>query len=554
MVCGGVQSALRLLLSLTSRGLARRTSSLFSRESFAVKLAKRQTHPLSCFVSRLLSNLFRSNIAFGIGAMSRVCWIVVLIACWMSPNEASSQQPTFYDVLNRLEEHRGGLLSYVARVTLVNFSTRNYGPPVGEFRAISVREIGVVEDCTRDRMLQCSSSYSGESSRQEPTFVILRDGNRFWRSRASRLAPVERKSASELLDPQIIGLGLCAEINRHFSFEEVLGNYKRWPRLEVIPAKQDGDEVSYGLTSFDLAQGCSPLRTGVSGAVSVKSVNKKTDAGIWLPEHAFYDCNGPSGIYIHVDWLAVNTPVAPSAFEPETVARLCGLQYADGAAISTELETNWIQPPKTGTPPESPVDRWDALQSCYRNVFQQLFDSSVKSELNLTQEQEQLLTNLLNENRPDYPGFDLLGRDQASVESFFQSLRNRLKRSDQQFKEQVLEILLPEQVDMLIGRYIVINGIRAFANRAVQDRLKMTDENRDAFKKRLAKQRQLAMQLWANTIAYEAQDTSLSQLDLRATATLPAIRGFLSPEQVEQVARLTKRVPERTYQRLSFGF
>ncbi len=94
------------------------------------------------------------------------------------------------------------------------------------------------------------------------------------------------------------------------------------------------------------------MRTGVSGAVSVKSLNTKTVAGIWLPEHAFYDCNGPNGMYIHVDWLAVNSPIAPSVFEPEIVARLCGLQYAENAASSTKPQANWIQPPKTGTPPD----------------------------------------------------------------------------------------------------------------------------------------------------------------------------------------------------------
>ncbi len=43
-----------------------------------------------------------------IGAMSRVCWVVVFIACLTRPNEARAQQPTFHGVLDRLEEHRAG--------------------------------------------------------------------------------------------------------------------------------------------------------------------------------------------------------------------------------------------------------------------------------------------------------------------------------------------------------------------------------------------------------------------------------------------------------------
>lgn len=185
---------------------------------------------------------------------------VFCIALVLVSSSRACAQESFNDVLDRLEQHRSGIQSYVARVTIARYSTMDYGPPVGEFRGFSILEIGIVADCSRDLMLECTSGYSGEASQHIPSTVVLRRGKQFWKSQGSRLQTAGRDSVEKLMDPRVVGLGFCAEINRYFSFEEVLGNYKKWRTFETTPAGRDGELANFGMTSFNLAQGCSPVR------------------------------------------------------------------------------------------------------------------------------------------------------------------------------------------------------------------------------------------------------------------------------------------------------
>lgn len=466
----------------------------------------------------------------------------------------ASAQESLPDILNRLEQHRSGIQSYVARVTIVRYSTMDYGPPVGEFRGFSIREIGAVADHSRDLMFECTSDYSGEASKSEPSFVVLRRGNQFWRSRGSRLVTAERDSVDKLMDPRVVGLGFCAEINRYSSFEEVLGNYRNWPAGRSTPAGQNGELANIGLLTFNLSQGYSPVRTGAAGAVTVRCQNTKTDTGIWLPEHAFYECSGSNGMYIHVEWLSINKPISPTIFTPTTVAKLCGLEFENRTPNEPATIKGLGSPSKAGKSSLSPLDRWGGLEACSRNVYQQMWLSRSNQLGPVSEEQTKLAEEILDENRTDYPTFNLLIKTTDSVESFSRSLSARLRKSDLVLDQKFRELLLPKQRDLLFGRYIVVNGLRAFANRAIQDRIGMTEAQQTATMQRLDKQRLQSRQLWSNSLAYEKLDPTLAQMDLRASAKLPAIRDVLSAEQIKIVEEMTGLVLSQPHQRLSFNF
>ncbi|HBE66937.1 MAG TPA: hypothetical protein DDW52_02180 [Planctomycetaceae bacterium] len=476
------------------------------------------------------------------------CLILLLSCChvaWLAPRSVA--QESFADALDALEEHRSGLLSYVARITIARYSVSKIPRMVGH-RGFSVAQVHVATDKTRGVMVQTKSTYGLENSYLRP-LVFLKHPGRFWMSAGRQFNEVGRDQVDQMLDPEVVGIGVCGEINRYFSFEEVLGGYRDWPERFV---ESDGDVVRFNNVWIDRSKGGSVLHTQIGKMVSVDTSYVKTEAGIWLPQHAFYDCNGDRGMFIYIDWLSVNKPISANVFHPGYVAGWCGLDFEEGAIVPEDRQ--WMRPPKAQEEPSTPVDSWREIANSYRPIFQQLWINVPLPQIPLRPEAQEAAETFLNENRIDFPDFELLAKDTDSVKSYFKILAARMKQSDKKYREAVEEILTPSQADVLYGRFIVINGLDAFANRAIQARIGMTDEQIGAFTDRRARQRQLAKNLWCNTVAYEKEHPTMPQLDMRSSATLPAIRDFLTKQQVDLVAELTALAPIRTPQRLSFGF
>ncbi|GAB5403493.1 MAG: hypothetical protein Aurels2KO_17240 [Aureliella sp.] len=453
----------------------------------------------------------------------------------LSPKSCAHGQESLRDQLDHLKEHRSGLQTYVAKITIASYSTNDYGPPVGIHRGFLIREIGVVADKTQDSVLSCSTSYSAESSPITPSKIILRQGDKFWVTSGRKFASVERSRADSLLEPDIIGLGFCAEIGRFTSFEKLVsGN---------IGAK----------LTLDKRRGYSPIQTGLNGYVSVRCEPTLTKEGLWLPQRAFYECNSDNGMYIHVEWLAINRPVSPLLLQPATIARLSGYEFQGTAApaVSTKEIAKISVPANVSR--ESLRQSWGMLGTSYRDIYQQAWLSSQLGTLGIAGEAE-AAHNFLNSHRIDFPDFNLLVKDTESVETYFASLAQRLAEANTVYRRAFQNNLSPEQHDAFIALYIRRNGLEAFANRAVQEHFTVSEEQVEALEKLLGERRAIARQNWADTSAYSEKDPNLSGLDFRAEATLSDTRIFLNAEQRWLLASLLSRAPKRVYQRLSLGF
>lgn len=136
---------------------------------------------------------------------------------------------TLGDVVSRFEEHRAQLLSYAAHVQVVEYSEDKYDDEV--YRTVGLLDFEVLADLTRDSYLITRNSYrlSPQPRNIDGTRIFLKNGPRVFIGENREI--VEKASFSDwdgFFDPQVLGMGFCAELGRFYEFEQVIGNYRRW--------------------------------------------------------------------------------------------------------------------------------------------------------------------------------------------------------------------------------------------------------------------------------------------------------------------------------------
>lgn len=266
----------------------------------------------------------------------KTIWLSLLLYC-VFPRLATSQtlgELTFRDVVSRFEEHRAQLLSYAAQVEFALYSEDTFDDYV--HRSVSLRRFDVLADLTRDSYLMTRNTYRffAEPKTADTSKILLKNGPRVFIGERSGL--VEKNLISDLdgfFDPQVIGVGFCAELRRFYEFEQVIGNYRNWRSDDWEADPADG-LVTFGKKlangsyreryCFSESQGYSPvLLENKDFGLKVQCTYIQLD-GIWLPRICRYECDASRGMVVTIDWIAVNKPLSRELFEIETVRELLG--------------------------------------------------------------------------------------------------------------------------------------------------------------------------------------------------------------------------------------
>lgn len=272
--------------------------------------------------------------------MFRVLGVLAALLAFAPVLSARAQDvtvQTFGEALARFEEHRGQLLSYIAKVDVVEYGTES---AVGEtWRFLDRRSYEVVADITRDSifMTRNSSPAYANSSTTNYSSLLLKHGPQFYLASAGTLSKKNlMRDGAGFLDPQVIGLGFCAETRRFIEFDMVIANYRSWPTANWELQRKDGDLVftsggngeAFGKkVVFSSRQGFAPtlleIREGVGVRVNCRYVERD---GVWLPSVAKYECGGSRNMIMTVDWCEINCAISEELFTPAKIAELSGLK------------------------------------------------------------------------------------------------------------------------------------------------------------------------------------------------------------------------------------
>ena len=104
---------------------------------------------------------------------------------------------------------------------------------------------------------------------------------------------------------------------------------------------------------------------------------------------------------------------------------------------------------------------------------------AVKTELEVSPDQEEALVKLEEMNRPERPNVDFRNMSEEERSEFFAKMRTQQEERTAKMKEQLEEVLFPEQIERLEQIAIQIQGVGALRNKDVAAKLNITEEQRE---------------------------------------------------------------------------
>ena len=100
---------------------------------------------------------------------------------------------------------------------------------------------------------------------------------------------------------------------------------------------------------------------------------------------------------------------------------------------------------------------------------------AVRTELEISPDQEEALTKMQEQGRPERPNADFRNMSEEERTEFFTKMRKQAEERNTKMKEQLEEVLFPEQLERLQEINIQLQGIAALRNADVAKELKITD-------------------------------------------------------------------------------
>ena len=100
---------------------------------------------------------------------------------------------------------------------------------------------------------------------------------------------------------------------------------------------------------------------------------------------------------------------------------------------------------------------------------------AVRTELEISPDQEEALTKMQEQGRPERPNADFRTMSEEERTEFFTKMRKQAEERNTKMKEQLEEVLFPEQLERLQEINIQLQGIAALRNADVAKELKITD-------------------------------------------------------------------------------
>lgn len=102
----------------------------------------------------------------------------------------------------------------------------------------------------------------------------------------------------------------------------------------------------------------------------------------------------------------------------------------------------------------------------------------VQTELQIDPDQKAALAKLREQARPERPNLDFGSMTEDERREAFEKMQKQREQRNAELKEQLIEVLLPEQMERLEQIVLQVQGVRALANDEVAGRLGMTDEQK----------------------------------------------------------------------------
>ena len=100
---------------------------------------------------------------------------------------------------------------------------------------------------------------------------------------------------------------------------------------------------------------------------------------------------------------------------------------------------------------------------------------AIRTELEMSPDQEEALTKMQEQGRPERPNADFRNMSEEERTEFFTKMRKQAEERNTKMKEQLEEVLFPEQLERLQEINIQLQGIAALRNADVAKELKITD-------------------------------------------------------------------------------
>jgi len=100
---------------------------------------------------------------------------------------------------------------------------------------------------------------------------------------------------------------------------------------------------------------------------------------------------------------------------------------------------------------------------------------AIRTELEISPDQEEALTKMQEQGRAERPDGDFRNMSEEERTEFFTKMRKQAEERNTKMKEQLEEVLFPEQLERLQEINIQLQGIAALRNADVAKELKITD-------------------------------------------------------------------------------
>jgi len=100
---------------------------------------------------------------------------------------------------------------------------------------------------------------------------------------------------------------------------------------------------------------------------------------------------------------------------------------------------------------------------------------AIRTELEISPDQEEALTKMQEQGRTERPNADFRNMSEEERTEFFDKMRKEAAERNTKMKEQLEEVLFPEQLERLQEINIQLQGIAALRNADVAKELKITD-------------------------------------------------------------------------------
>ena len=104
---------------------------------------------------------------------------------------------------------------------------------------------------------------------------------------------------------------------------------------------------------------------------------------------------------------------------------------------------------------------------------------AVKTELEVSPDQEEALVKIEEMNRPERPDVDFRNMSEEERSEFFEKMRTQAEERTAKMKEQLEEVLFPEQIERLEQIAIQVQGVGALRNKDVAAKLNITEAQRE---------------------------------------------------------------------------